>query len=236
MRKLLIILVMFLSITLRAQILAPILYQTAAASGSSIVVTAHTCHGQGAGAVTAYPCSWNTAPVSGETSVGGVVAYSSGETYSVTDTNSATYTANGSQFNRDSVSWTQGFYRVNNASPPQTIFNLTPAAGYPGLMFIGTTGLAGTPDGSCSVQIGSSVSTWSCDSPIVTTHADLIFCTVILPATGTFSTGTGFTLGPAAGTNVGTQYLVQSSSGSITPSVHYTVAGGIGQMVCYAYY
>ena len=178
--------------------------------------------GSGSG-VTTESCTWSVAPTSGMSVFCSVVQFSASVlTFTVTDSNSDSYTAVGSQVTQgggtDNVQQVFWFPKLTNTITTST-FNLSGAGGgYPSITCNAATDSGASPaiDGSqCS---GSNVSSWTsaCSSALTPTATDYVFGASAV-ASGTQTSGSGFTLGAASATYIANEYGLFSTT--VTPSM-----------------
>lgn len=207
-------------------------------SGGALTATTKTAGNFSTTFVTSITATWGSNPAAGESvscSVGGLT---SALTYAVADSASNSYTAEGSQFSYTGAAGTiyaQNFHFFNLGGSISTVtFTPSSTSSHP-FIACGTatdTGSGPSTDGSCSGSAGS-VTNVPCSSAITTTAADWVFCGA--DGNNNLSVGSGFTQGYlASSNNIMTQYLVQGSSGSITPAVTLASSAS-GGLVCSAY-
>lgn len=211
---------------------------TTSGGGSAPVATTKTCSNDNAGATT-LTCTWSTDPAIGEAIVCGVNGFTSGLTYSITDSNSNTYTAQGSQFMSTVSSmsiYMQNFYFLNlPTSIHTTTFNLTGGVGT--FIFVlcdSATGVltSGAADGQStgSISSGTNLTLGS----ITTTAKDWVFCSTTSSGGSGISAGAGFTAGAVQASNEFAEYLVQGASGLISPTATLSTSDQ-GAGVCSAF-
>jgi hypothetical protein len=114
----------------------------------------------------------------------------------------------------------QFFYLAANPggdTSTQIVYSVPGA--YPILLCDSVTGMTGPDTGvSCAGGYAASTGAVSCGTSMVTTSADYVFCVGVgYPAT--LSAGAGFTLGAIPYSWEASEYLVQGSPGTLTPTI-----------------
>lgn len=208
----------------------------AAPSVAAPIATTKTCAGDTAGS-TSVSCTPSTSYAIGESIVCGVNSLTTALTYTVTDSNSDTFTAQGSQttFNINGTNtYAQNFYFLNlTTSISAVTFNMSGSGSFPSMMCQSATGVAaGGADGQSTGSISSGTTLTS--GSITTTAKDWLVCQGTTQGGITLSAGAGFTYSSHPNSNNGTEYLVQSSAGSITPTMTLDNSAFAG-IVCSAF-
>ena len=236
-----VLLVCSLPLASDAQMLQGIVGASVTTSTPTIVVTTKTATGGNtSSSVSSVTATWSTALAAGESEFCTVGSYQSGETYTVTDSASNSLTAAAAQFNPAGMSslYMQQFYITNiGGSVTSVTFHLSTATTYPAIECNSATGVkaSGALDGTPCTASWATSGAVNCGSAIVTTGKDLIYCGYFGSGGNAYTLGSGFTLGAQVATNISSQYLVQSSSGSITPTMTQNNTGDGGGMQCSAY-
>jgi hypothetical protein len=200
-----------------------------------ITPTGKTCAAINATA-SSVPCTWSSNPAAGETVVCGAYNFAgSPGTFSMTDSGSNSYTGETAHTGIDTTSYMQIWY-INVPLTGSISTNTVSATGTPSFLSITcnsyTGGAASSPTNGTCVGDSTSGLPVTCGTSITTTAADYIMC--IGHNGGTLTAGTGFTLAASAGANVSSEYLVQGSAGTITPTMSQLASGDI-TFVCGAF-
>jgi hypothetical protein len=201
----------------------------------NIIVTSKTCVANGSGL--SVSCTWSANPAAGESIFCGLVNINTLSGAAVTDSNNDSYSGAGSPYNFTvpGVSWwIQIFYFTNlPTSISTTTFSIPTSSASANMYCNSATGVkaTGALDGSiCTGKITSAGSTVSCSSALSTSAADLIVALGGTAGGVSLSLGSGFTLGATTNNQQETEYLVQSASGSVTPSFGVSPSADAGMV------
>ena len=181
----------------------------------------------------------NTATIpAGSTLWCAINTFTSGLTYSITDSASDTFTAEYPSFSASigSTGFFQSFYTLSTASGVTsiTLSNTTATSmSFPSIICLSATGVTGQDSAPYTTGPGTNmhkVATGTTISvgPFTTTAADWIPCAGFGTGGNTLSSGSGFSYGtnPSVapwntfiGSNAVSEYIIQGAAGAITPTI-----------------
>jgi hypothetical protein len=217
-----------------AQIVQQVIGTTAVQGPPPPSATAHTCTQYTGSSSTT--CTFNVNPASGEFIALSVWETGTG-TVTVTDSASHSYTSAAALHTATTVSGvsTQMFYYGPLTAGISTITATSTSASGTLVIADTFTGIAGPVDGTICYADATGTTAVNCGTAITTTVAnDAIFCAAYASGGG-LTIGTGFTALVGSGTTGFSQYKIQATTGSITPTAVLSSSSDTATMSCAAF-